>query len=201
LAITCDNASNNNALIQQLSEVVPSFGGQDARVRCFAHVVNLVVKSILSQFDAPTEGLDTADNVDLEESLIDLATLADGLIDDMEDEVEEVPPEEREADNNDGWVDERKAMSRAEQKALAKDVLPARRMVLKVSLLVHVGPLLVRVTHTWAKGYELPITGYLRHSLTSMSPTAPKDSIWPQELTDCSHTSLARTLQDVEEER
>ncbi|KAF8718330.1 hypothetical protein AX14_011894 [Amanita brunnescens Koide BX004] len=106
LAVTCDNAYNNNALIERLSEVVPSFGGQGARICCFAHVVNLVVKSILSQFDAPGEDLETEDNGDLQESLIDLAKLADGLIDNMEFELEEVPPEERDADNNDGWVDE-----------------------------------------------------------------------------------------------
>ena len=187
-------------LIEWLSEVIPSFGGQGARIRCFAHVVNLVVKSILSQFDAPGEDLETEDNGDLQESLINLAKLADGLINDMEFELEEVPPEERNADNNDGWVDKQKAMSGAELKALAKDVMPAQRMVLKVSLLVHVGlcwsmlcmpqGLGCTAAQTWAKGYGL--CSCLPRSLTiSMSPTAPKDRVWPQELTNYCYASLA----------
>jgi hypothetical protein len=82
--------------------------------------------------------------------LIDLLSLADDLIDDMENEAEEVPPEDREADNADGWVDEQKEMSQAEWKALAKDMMPTRCMMLKVSTRcwstwVNVGPLLVHV--------------------------------------------------------
>ncbi|KAF8649140.1 hypothetical protein AX14_008739 [Amanita brunnescens Koide BX004] len=109
MAITCDNASNNDALIPRLSEEVPLFGGQSARICCFAHIVNLVVKSILSQFDAPKKNGtvsmadEESDTEDDEGLLIDLA---DGLIDDMENEVEEVLPEDRDVDNADGWVDE-----------------------------------------------------------------------------------------------
>ena len=167
MAITCDNASNNDALIQRLSEEVPSFGGQTARVCCFAHIVNLIVKSILSQFDAPKkngmvsmadEELDTEDDEGL---LIDLA---DGLIDDMENKVEEVPPEDRDVDNvdnADGWVDERKEMSMAEWKALAKDVMPAQHMVLKVSC-----TLLVHVSHSCHLGQGLLVTLSARLMLT-----------------------------------
>lgn len=163
MAITCDNASNNDALIQRLSEEVPSFGGQSVRIHCFTHIVNLVVKSIHSQFDAPKKnGMvsmadEESDTEDDEGLLIDLA---DGLIDDMENEVEEVPPEDCDMDNADRWVDERKEMSMAEQKALAKDVMPVQHVVLKVSctLLVH-GVLcwsMFCTAVTWAKGYWLP---------------------------------------------
>lgn len=44
LAITTDNASNNNTLIDELGDLLEGFQGSLTRVRCFAHVLNLVVK-------------------------------------------------------------------------------------------------------------------------------------------------------------
>ncbi|PBK68153.1 hypothetical protein ARMSODRAFT_841952, partial [Armillaria solidipes] len=53
LSITCDNASNNDTMIEALGDSadVPSFSGQVSRTRCFAHIVNLMAKSLLKQFD------------------------------------------------------------------------------------------------------------------------------------------------------
>jgi hypothetical protein len=39
-----DNASNNNTLVDELGELLDGFGGSLTRVRCFAHILNLVVK-------------------------------------------------------------------------------------------------------------------------------------------------------------
>ena len=52
LAITLDNTSNNNTLIDELGELLDGFQGSLTRVRCFAHILNLVVKVciILSRF-------------------------------------------------------------------------------------------------------------------------------------------------------
>jgi hypothetical protein len=44
LAFTADNASNNNTLVDELGELLDGFGGSLTRVRCFAHILNLVVK-------------------------------------------------------------------------------------------------------------------------------------------------------------
>ncbi len=44
LAVTCDNADNNSTMLDEMHRRVPSFGGRKARVRCFAHTLNLVVK-------------------------------------------------------------------------------------------------------------------------------------------------------------
>jgi hypothetical protein len=44
LALVCDNASNNDTMVEELQVLVPSFRGQTTRVRCFAHILNLVVK-------------------------------------------------------------------------------------------------------------------------------------------------------------
>lgn len=42
--MTADNASNNNTLVDELSELLNKFQGSLTRIRCFAHVLNLVVK-------------------------------------------------------------------------------------------------------------------------------------------------------------
>ena len=39
-----DNASNNDTLIDELSNLIPTFGGWEYHIRCFAHILNLVVK-------------------------------------------------------------------------------------------------------------------------------------------------------------
>ncbi|PIL32946.1 hypothetical protein GSI_05064 [Ganoderma sinense ZZ0214-1] len=50
LGVTCDNASNNAKMLKEMKKLNPEFRGPDARVRCFGHVINLVVKAVLSQF-------------------------------------------------------------------------------------------------------------------------------------------------------
>ncbi|RDX40980.1 hypothetical protein OH76DRAFT_1300621, partial [Lentinus brumalis] len=49
--VTCDNASNNDTMVEHLGTLVPAFQGDFHRTRCFAHIINLVVKSLLRQFD------------------------------------------------------------------------------------------------------------------------------------------------------
>ncbi|KAG1745068.1 uncharacterized protein EDB91DRAFT_1037560, partial [Suillus paluster] len=51
LSITCDNASNNDTMIRELSDKVLEFGGAVTHTRCFLHTVNLVAKSLIRKFD------------------------------------------------------------------------------------------------------------------------------------------------------
>ncbi|KAH8109049.1 hypothetical protein DFH11DRAFT_1516039, partial [Phellopilus nigrolimitatus] len=44
LGIVCDNASNNDTLISQLELALNGQNGVHTRIRCFAHILNLVVK-------------------------------------------------------------------------------------------------------------------------------------------------------------
>lgn len=155
LAITCDNTTNNDVLTDQLKEKVPMFHGEVSCVQCFAHVINLVVKSVIMQFDLPckctqTTGCatkldegssDTNAVVDsslagrdeeIEKMLTDLHDLASDLGDEMNRETEEVPPDEWEADNDDGWINEQWRMSNDNMKRLANDMMPARHMLVKV---------------------------------------------------------------------
>lgn len=42
--LVADNASNNDTLVEELSDSIDSFEGSTYRIRCIAHILNLVVK-------------------------------------------------------------------------------------------------------------------------------------------------------------
>lgn len=44
MAVTCDNAANNKTMAKEMHILVPEFHGNKMRVRCFGHILNLVVK-------------------------------------------------------------------------------------------------------------------------------------------------------------
>ncbi|KAI4293591.1 hypothetical protein K525DRAFT_178698, partial [Schizophyllum commune Loenen D] len=50
LAITADNASNNNKMCDELANLVDQFSKR-GRVRCFTHILNLVSRQLLKPFD------------------------------------------------------------------------------------------------------------------------------------------------------
>ena len=51
LGVTCDNASANERMVENLAKLVVDFLRDTNRAQCLAHIVNLVVKIILRQFD------------------------------------------------------------------------------------------------------------------------------------------------------
>lgn len=44
LSLVCDNAENNSTMTDALAVLLPNFQGKKGRIRCFAHILNLVVK-------------------------------------------------------------------------------------------------------------------------------------------------------------
>jgi hypothetical protein len=122
-------------MIDELAELLPNFPGHPNQTRCFTHVLNLVVKSILSQFDLPKAQGDRAldDGAeeilrlsrDLEAEILAVAATAtaDGDDDDDEDD-----------DNVDGWVDEREEMTEEQLDELEACVQPIRLLLIKVGL-------------------------------------------------------------------
>ncbi|KAI1787164.1 hypothetical protein LXA43DRAFT_896712, partial [Ganoderma leucocontextum] len=44
LAITSDNAKTNDAMMRNVKKLLPQSRGTEGRVRCFAHILSLVVK-------------------------------------------------------------------------------------------------------------------------------------------------------------
>ena len=64
LGVTCDNASNNDTMIESMAMILSNFSGEANQARCLAHIVNLVAKIILRQFDKPKKKKKTADKPD-----------------------------------------------------------------------------------------------------------------------------------------
>ena len=97
-------------MIDELATLLNDFPGSTNRTRCFAHILNLVVKSILQQFDIPKvkrqEVVDEATEAllklagDIEEE--EWRTICDSARGEDGDEIEDNDVE--------GWVDERDLM-------------------------------------------------------------------------------------------
>ena len=134
LSMTCDNASNNDKMVEHLSSLIDNFPGAANQTRCFSHILNLVAKSVLRQFEVkkktdgePIERYDP-NNV--------LAELAQEL---KLDEVEENDSEDenkldKEAEDDDGELaDGCNGMSEEEVFELKQDLLPAQMMLSKAS--------------------------------------------------------------------
>lgn len=138
LSITCDNASNNDTMINELARLVDDFPGPANQTRCFLHILNLVVKSILQQFDVPTSKKTDGDEENNELESIDagrkeLLKLAGDI--DIEEEMTAGAGDEDDAiddDNNEGWVDELEVMTEEELHNLSKSVQPVRLLLTKV---------------------------------------------------------------------
>jgi hypothetical protein len=130
-------------MIEHLSTLVENFPGAANQTRCFAHILNLVAKSILRQFEVRKKAGN--DPEDADEAKKALAALSQELeveentdISDELEEEEEVDSEgEDEVDNDDdddGLGDEREGMSEEEVAELEETVVPIRLMLTKVSL-------------------------------------------------------------------
>ena len=120
-------------MVEHLSTIVENFPGAPNRTRCFAHILNLVAKSILRQFEVRK----TAGDAEPEDDAIKaLAALAQELeleenVDDLEDGLEE--DDQEDDDDDDGLGDERDGMSEEEVAELEESLVPIRLMLTKVS--------------------------------------------------------------------
>jgi hypothetical protein len=122
-------------MIDKLESRLMDFPGASNRARCFTHILNLVVKSIMHQFDASStkkrsditderteEFLRLAGDIDAEELELD------------EDEQEDYcEPEVEESDNDDGWINEREEMEEDDVEELEDKIQPVRLLLTKVS--------------------------------------------------------------------
>ena len=101
---------------------------------CFTHIINLVAKSIIRQFDIPKGKADKA----LDDAERELCELAEGI--DLEDlrmqgEREDDDNEDDDLDeNDDGWIDEREALDVADREELDAAVRPVKLVLVKVSV-------------------------------------------------------------------
>jgi hypothetical protein len=115
----------------ELEALVAHFGGESARTCCFLHVVNLIAKSFIKEFDLPekkaNEVLSSA-----EEDMRELATDIE-----WEDRVTiaengDGDPDANEVDNIEGWMDETSELTDVERKELQTNIQPIRLLLVKV---------------------------------------------------------------------
>ena len=95
LGITCDNASCNDTMIEELIDQIGEFPGEANRTRCFNHIVALVAVRVVRQFDVPKK-----DNMDgTNDAENELRELAEGS--DIEEAVSQTEWESTEGDDED----------------------------------------------------------------------------------------------------
>jgi hypothetical protein len=128
LGITCDNASSNDTMIMSLSEIITSFAGDSKRTRCFNHVIALVAKRLISQFDVPKMDANAAID-EAEKGLMDLAAGMD--IEEMLTRGEQdVNDDDNDDDKDKGQELEISAEARAKLNASMR---PVKLVLVKVS--------------------------------------------------------------------
>ena len=128
----CDNASNNNVMIDKLAYLVLKFSRRASYTQCFLHTINLVAKSLIWEFDVTKKDADCVWSVQAEpedNELVDLGS-------DIEREDREEVDEELE-DNSEGWIDEVQVMEEEEAVKLHRNICPIKLVLLKVSQKLH----------------------------------------------------------------
>jgi len=137
LGVTADNASNNDKMIEHLAILIDTFPGTANQTQCFAHILNLVAKSVLRQFEAPKKGKAVG------EAAKELAAVVNEIdgdndeasdsgtneggdeCDDVDDEVDD--------DDEDGLPDELDELSEEDLLSVKESVKPIRLVLTKVS--------------------------------------------------------------------
>jgi hypothetical protein len=115
-------------MIEELANLLDNFPGAANQTRCFTHILNLVVKSILAQFELPKSQANIADEI---------WKLAEGL--ELEEEItakDGEEGEEGEDDNVEGWIDEREEMTERQLEELEARIEPIRLLLIKVSVIM-----------------------------------------------------------------
>jgi hypothetical protein len=120
-------------MIDELAERIAWFPGAENCAWCFNHVVALIAKSSIRQFDVPKAQADA----ELDKAEKELRDLAKGI--DIEDEIAEgeleMPDNDEEEENGDGWVDEVATLSIVDREELEANIRPIRLVLVKVSRL------------------------------------------------------------------
>ena len=121
-------------MIAEIANLLEDYPGPANQTRCFTHVLNLVVKSIIRQFDLPN----SKGRTPLGTAARELQTLAGNIELEGDEYGDEEDGEGAEDDNIEGWIDERVLMTEEELDKLDESVLPVRLLLTKVLLICFV---------------------------------------------------------------
>jgi hypothetical protein len=119
-------------MIYQLQGLINEFKGPESHTHCFTHILNLIAKSIIQQFDIPRAQansifdeatmalIELAGNINVKEQK--MAKSSDNSDNDKDDK------------NTEDWVNERDSMTAEQLTALDRSVQPVRLMLVKVRI-------------------------------------------------------------------
>jgi hypothetical protein len=124
-------------MIDTLGRLLDDYPGDPNRACCFNHVIALVAKRMVRQFDVPKAGADAA----LDEAEEELRNLAEGI--DIEELLAKGMQDEDEGDDDDDDDDDddrtKDEMSAEERVALDANTWPVRLLLVKVGSLALFG--------------------------------------------------------------
>ena len=122
-------------MVEHLATLVETFPGAPNQTRCFAHILNLVAKSVLRQFEGPKEKKEltgTLPTVVQEINSDNDDELSDGGNNEGDDECDDVEDDVVD-DDEDGLIDEVDELSEEELARVKENVKPIRLVLTKVS--------------------------------------------------------------------
>ncbi|OJT08548.1 hypothetical protein TRAPUB_554 [Trametes pubescens] len=135
LAVTVDNADNNTTMLKEMHTLVKELRGPMARVRCFGHVLNLVVKAIMSMFlRKPKAKADAGVQAGHDDEDADLAALDDPEDVDEDDLEAAQEADQAREDADDALLDDM-ANNNVDVALTAQDIKEGRLAVEKVTKL------------------------------------------------------------------
>lgn len=134
LSITCDNASANDSMIDEIAITVPRFSGAPNHTRCFNHTVALVAKRVVRQFDMPKKG----ENDDMSDEEAHLQELAEGIEDEeaitqQEGTGSAMRHDGDNGDDNDNGDDDDNENDMVDEELEEESLWPVRMLLVKVS--------------------------------------------------------------------
>ena len=111
LSVTCNNASVNNAMMNELDSMLAYFEGEETRMCCILHIANLVTKTLIKQFNVP----ETQEGKDLTVEEEELQAIAERLDVEESKMMDMIGTDLGKDDHIDGWIDEISLMSAQEK--------------------------------------------------------------------------------------
>ena len=124
-------------MVNELAKSLPNWDVAK-RTRCFAHIINLVAKSLLKQFDVIKKPADDEESAEIHisDDEREFQELAAGLDEEEQQMLEETDDADddnmEENDDVAGWFDEIADMDEEDREELLKNIKPVSRVLFKV---------------------------------------------------------------------
>ena len=122
-------------MTRHLESLLPDYSSTN-RARCFTHILNLVAKSLLKQFDVCKTSKADEELNEEEAELLNLAgdLDAEDLTTTQESDGDQgIEGENLAEDDLEDWVDEVTALTPGERETLEEDIRPVKMALVKVS--------------------------------------------------------------------